>query len=60
MDGGISIVLLEIALKGPVVGEAEQDQRASCLDGFERNNISAVIGAADPHQRRALDRMKIG
>ena len=60
MNNGVRIVLLEIALKGPVVGKAEREQCAGRPYGTERNNISAVIGSSDTRELFAHDRMKVG
>ena len=60
MNNGVRIVLLEIALKGPVVREAEREQRIGGVYGTERDNISAVVGTADTRELFTCDRMKIG
>ena len=59
MNEGGRVVLLEVALKGPVVGEAERDKRVGGFYRVERHDISAVIPVSDPHERFAGYRAKI-
>jgi hypothetical protein len=58
MNQGRRVVLLEVALERPVVGEAERDKRTGGLYRVERHDVSAVMAVPDPHQRFARHRMK--
>ena len=59
VNDGARIVAFEIALEGPVVGKAERDQCPGGPYRVERDDISAVIWASDPHQRLTRYRVKI-
>ena len=43
VNDGAGVLLLEIALEGPIVGEAERDQRAGGRYRLERDDISSIV-----------------
>ena len=60
MNDGVRIVFFEIALERPIMRETEGKQRLGSLHRLERDDVSAVVGAADAHERVARDRAEIG